>query len=91
MRPQEKQLRIVELLPGGDRITSRPLRFVASLNDLGDIAVQGRGLDTATDLVPCCPRRLPPTRRQPGYLRRCSAPPPGRPPRMRCAVGGHHG
>ena len=51
MRPQEKQLRIVELLPGGDRITSRPLRFVASLNDLGDIAVQGRGLDTATDLV----------------------------------------
>ena len=52
MRPQEKQLRIVELLPGGDRITSRPLRFVASLNDLGDIAVQGRGLDTATDLVP---------------------------------------
>ena len=52
MSPQERQLRIVELLPGGERVTSRSLRFVAGLDDRGDIAVQDLGLSVATDLVP---------------------------------------
>lgn len=52
MRPQDKQLRIVELLPGGEQVTSRSLRFAASLDDRGDIAVQSLGLSVATDLIP---------------------------------------
>ena len=52
MSPQERQLRIVELLPGGERVTSRSLRFVAGLDARGDIAVQDLGLSVATDLVP---------------------------------------
>lgn len=33
MSPQNKQLRVVELLPGGEQITSRPLRVVAHMDD----------------------------------------------------------
>ena len=51
MRPQEKQLRLVELLPGGDRITSRPLRIVVALDDRGEILVHFRDLATPEDLV----------------------------------------
>ena len=40
MSPQNKQLRVVELLPGGEQITSRPLRVVAHMNDRGESAVQ---------------------------------------------------
>jgi hypothetical protein len=40
MRPQNKQLRVVELLPGGEQITSRPLRVVAHMDDRGVALVQ---------------------------------------------------
>ncbi len=52
MTPTNRDLRLVELLPGGERITSRSLRFVASLDDCGDIAVRALDLGTATDLIP---------------------------------------
>lgn len=52
MSPAGRDLRVVELLPAGEQVTSRSLRFVASLDDRGDIAVQGLGLSVATDLVP---------------------------------------
>ena len=52
MSPADRDLRIVELLPGGEQLTSRSLRFVASLDDRGDIAVQSPGLSVATDLIP---------------------------------------
>nr|DAJ94169.1 MAG TPA: hypothetical protein [Caudoviricetes sp.] len=52
MSPADRDLRVVELLPGGERITSRSLRFVASLDDHGDIAVRALDLNAATDLVP---------------------------------------
>lgn len=40
MSPQGKQLRVVELLPGGEQITSRPLHVVAYMNDHGEAVVQ---------------------------------------------------
>ena len=40
MSPQNKQLRVVELLPGGEQITSRPLHVVAYVNDRGEAVVQ---------------------------------------------------
>lgn len=40
MSPQNKQLRVVELLPGGEQITSRPIRVVAHMDDRGVAAVQ---------------------------------------------------
>ena len=40
MSPQSKQLRVVELLPGGEQITSRPLHVVAYMNDHGEAVVQ---------------------------------------------------
>ena len=40
MSPQGKQLRVVELLPGGEQITSRPLHVVAYMDDHGVAAVQ---------------------------------------------------
>ena len=52
MTPTNRDLRLVELLPGGERITSRSLRFVASLDARGDIAVRALDLGTATDLIP---------------------------------------
>lgn len=52
MSPADRDLRLVELLPGGERVTSRSLRFAAVLDDRGDIAVRARGLNVATDLVP---------------------------------------
>lgn len=52
MSPADRDLRVVELLPGGERITSRSLRFVASLDDHGDIAVRALDLNAATDLIP---------------------------------------
>ena len=52
MTPTNRDLRLVELLPGGERITSRSLRFVAGLDDRGDIVVQDLGLNAATDLIP---------------------------------------
>lgn len=52
MSPTDRSLRLVELLPGGERITSRSLRFVASLDDRDTIAVHARDLDAATDLIP---------------------------------------
>jgi hypothetical protein len=52
MSPADRDIRLVELLPGGERITSRSLRFVASLDDRGDIAVRALDLGTATDLIP---------------------------------------
>lgn len=52
MSPTDRSLRLVELLPGGKQITSRSLRFVASLDDRGTIAVHARDLDAATDLIP---------------------------------------
>ena len=39
MSPQNKQLRVVELLPGGEQITSRPLHVVAYMNDHGEAVV----------------------------------------------------
>lgn len=52
MSPADRDLRVVELLPGGERITSRSLRFVAGLDDRGDIAVRALDLNAATDLIP---------------------------------------
>lgn len=52
MSPADRDIRLVELLPGGERITSRPLRFVAALDDRGDIAVRTQGPTFVTDLVP---------------------------------------
>jgi hypothetical protein len=52
MSPTDRDLRLVELLPGGERTTSRSLRFVASLDDRGDIAVRALDLGAATDLIP---------------------------------------
>lgn len=52
MSPTDRDLRLVELLPGGERVTSRSLRFVASLDDRGDIAVRALDLGAATDLIP---------------------------------------
>jgi hypothetical protein len=52
MTPTNRDLRLVELLPGGERTTSRPLRFAASLDDHGDIAVRALDLGAATDLIP---------------------------------------
>lgn len=52
MSGADRDLRLVELLPGVERITSRSLRFVASLDDRGDIAVRAQGLNFVTDLVP---------------------------------------
>ena len=52
MSPTGRDLRVVELLPGGEQIASRSLRFVASLDDRGDIAIRARGLNVATDLIP---------------------------------------
>lgn len=40
MSLQNKQLRVVELLPGGEQITSRPLHVVAYMNDRGEAVVQ---------------------------------------------------
>ena len=51
MSPQEKQLRIVELLPGGEQITSRPLRVVAHMNDRGEVAVQKPEQGGAEDVL----------------------------------------
>ena len=52
MSPADRDIRLVELLPGGERITSRSLRFAASLDDRGDIAVRAQGPTFVTDLVP---------------------------------------
>ena len=52
MSPTDRDLRLVELLPGGERVTSRSLRFVAVLDDRGDIAVRTQGPIFVTDLVP---------------------------------------
>lgn len=52
MSPADKDFRLVELLPGGERITSRSLRFAASLDDRGDIAVRTQSPIFVTDLVP---------------------------------------
>ena len=52
MSSADRDIRLVELLPGGERITSRSLRFVAGLDDRGDIVVQDLGLSVATDLIP---------------------------------------
>ena len=51
MSPQEKQLRVVELLPGGEQITSRPLRVVAYMNDRGEAAVQKPEQGGAEDVL----------------------------------------
>lgn len=37
---QEKQLRVVELLPGGEQVTSHSLRVVAYMDDRGVVMVQ---------------------------------------------------
>ena len=52
MRPTDTDLRIVELLPGGEHITSRPIRFVAALDDRDAITVQARDLRASVDMVP---------------------------------------
>lgn len=52
MSPTNRDLRLVESLPGGERITSRSLRFAAVLDDRGDIAVRAQGPNFVTDLVP---------------------------------------
>ena len=49
MSSADRDIRLVELLPGGEQIASRSLRFMASLDD---IAIRARGLNVATDLVP---------------------------------------
>lgn len=51
MRPQEKQLRIVELLPGGEQIANRPLRVVAHINDRGEATVQKSEQGGAEDVL----------------------------------------
>lgn len=51
MSATSSELRLVESLPGGDRITSRPLRIVAALDDRGEILVHFRNLATPEDLV----------------------------------------
>ena len=75
MSPQNKQLRVVELLPGGERVTSRSLRFVASLDDRGDIAVRAQGPIFVTDLVPLLAAAIAVAATLTGM------------PRMRCAAG----
>lgn len=40
MSPQNRQLRVVELLPGGEQITSRPIHVVAHMDDRGVALVQ---------------------------------------------------
>lgn len=40
MSARGKQLRVVELLPGGEQITSRPLHVVAHIDDRGVALVQ---------------------------------------------------
>ena len=40
MSPADRDLRLVELLPGGEQITSRPLHVVAYMDDHGDAVVQ---------------------------------------------------
>lgn len=52
MSPTDRDLRLVELLPGGEHITSRPLRFVATLDDRGAVAVQAQNLRASADMVP---------------------------------------
>lgn len=52
MSPTDRDLRLVELLPDGEQITSRSLRFAASLDDDGNIAVRALDLNAATDLIP---------------------------------------
>lgn len=51
MSPQEKQLRIVKLLPGGGQITSRPLRVAAYVNDRGEATVQKPEQGGAEDVL----------------------------------------
>ena len=51
MRPQDKQLRIVELLPGGEQITSRPLRVFAYMDDRGMVTVQKPEQGGAEDML----------------------------------------
>ena len=51
MRPQDKQLRIVELLPGGEQITNRPLRVVAYMDDRGMVTVQKSEQGGAEDML----------------------------------------
>ena len=50
MSATSSELRLVELLPGGDRITSGPLRIVAALDDRGNILTHFRGSPTPADL-----------------------------------------
>lgn len=51
MSLQSKQLRVVELLPGGEQITSRPLRVVAHMDDRGHAAVQKPEQGGAEDVL----------------------------------------
>nr|DAT51162.1 MAG TPA: hypothetical protein [Caudoviricetes sp.] len=51
MSPQGKQLRVVELLPGGEQITSRPLHVVAYMDDHGEaVAKRATWRQVAEDL-----------------------------------------
>lgn len=51
MSPTDRDLRVVELLPGGERITSRSLRVVAHVNDRGEVAVQKPEQGGAEDIL----------------------------------------
>lgn len=51
MSPQERQLRVVELLPGGEQITSRPLHVVAYMDDRGVDVVQKPEAGGAEDVL----------------------------------------
>lgn len=51
MSPADRNLRLVELLPDGEQITSRPLRVVAHMDDRGVAVVQKLEAGGAEDML----------------------------------------
>ena len=50
-RPAGRELRLIELLPGGEQITSRPIRVVAYMDDRGMAVVQKSKEGTPDDVL----------------------------------------
>ena len=91
MSPAGRDLRIVELPPGGERVTSRSLRFVASLDDRGDITAQALGPSVATDLVPLLSAAIAAAAVVTGMPAMMLASIAGRDAEDELRRGGHHG
>lgn len=90
MSPTDRDLRLVELLPGGERITSRSLRFVASLDDRGDIAARAQGPIFVTDLVPLLAAAIAVAATLTGMPAKMLASAAGRDAEDALRRGGHH-